>query len=141
MYQNVRRYVGKCPSDGDISSTALPSGCFPALQEHALSDSQVPLEFRNTDVSVETIDHIRPASILVPPPLFAAPSEFEDFFENGAMALQLVGADGIILRANKAELDLLGYEAGEYIGRNIIEFHAAIQSLRISLRGSREAKS
>jgi PAS domain-containing protein len=51
-------------------------------------------------------------------------SEIEDFFENGAVALHLVGADGTILRPNKAELDLLGYEAGEYIGRNIIEFHA-----------------
>jgi PAS domain S-box-containing protein len=75
-------------------------------------------------VSVETIDHMRLASIPVPPPLFGAPSEIEDFFENGAVALHLVGADGIILRANKAELDLLGYEAGEYIGRSIVEFHA-----------------
>lgn len=48
----------------------------------------------------------------------------EDFFENGALALHLVGADGTILRANRAELDLLGYSAEEYIGRNIAEFHA-----------------
>src|SRR3569832_1392167 len=48
----------------------------------------------------------------------------EDFFENGALALHLVGADGTILRANKAELDLLGYSREEYIGRNVAEFHA-----------------
>jgi PAS domain S-box-containing protein len=50
--------------------------------------------------------------------------ELEDFFENGAVALHLVGSDGTILRANKAELDLLGYATAEYVGRNIREFHA-----------------
>jgi PAS domain S-box-containing protein len=50
--------------------------------------------------------------------------DFEDFFENGAIALHLVGADGIILHANKAELELLGYEAEDYIGKHIADFHA-----------------
>ncbi|WP_244919984.1 sensor histidine kinase [Rhizobium grahamii] len=35
-----------------------------------------------------------------------------------------MGSDGTILRANQAELDLLGYAADEYIGRQISEFHA-----------------
>jgi PAS domain S-box-containing protein len=48
----------------------------------------------------------------------------EDLFENAAIAIHLVGADGTILRANKAELDLLGYSADQYIGRNIATFHA-----------------
>jgi PAS domain S-box-containing protein len=47
----------------------------------------------------------------------------DDFFENGAVALHLVGADGTILKANKAELDLLGYSAHEYIGQHIARFH------------------
>ncbi|MBZ9759757.1 PAS domain S-box protein [Mesorhizobium sp. CA8] len=51
-------------------------------------------------------------------------SELEDFFENAAVALHLVANDGTILRANRAELDLLGYAAEEYVGRNIREFHA-----------------
>nr|WP_206113508.1 PAS domain S-box protein [Rhizobium laguerreae] len=50
--------------------------------------------------------------------------DYEDFFQNGALPLHLVGADGTILRANRAELDMLGYSAGEYIGRKISEFHA-----------------
>jgi PAS domain S-box-containing protein len=50
--------------------------------------------------------------------------DLEDFFENGAVALHLVAGDGTILRANKAELDLLGYTADDYIGRDISEFHA-----------------
>ena len=48
----------------------------------------------------------------------------EDFFENGAIALHIVDGDGKILRANKAELELLGYPAEEYIGRHVAEFHA-----------------
>jgi PAS domain S-box-containing protein len=51
-------------------------------------------------------------------------SELEDFFENGAVGLHIVSGEGIIQRANKAELDLLGYEPEEYVGRHIAEFHA-----------------
>ena len=47
-----------------------------------------------------------------------------DFFENAAIGLHWVGADGTILRANRAELDMLGYTADEYIGRNVADFHA-----------------
>ncbi|MDB5445191.1 MAG: signal transduction histidine kinase [Phenylobacterium sp.] len=50
--------------------------------------------------------------------------DLEDFFENGAMGLHLVSQDGIILRANRAELEMLGYAADEYVGRSIREFHA-----------------
>lgn len=49
--------------------------------------------------------------------------DYQDFFENGAVGLHLVGADGIILHANKAELDLLGYPAEDYVGRHIAEFY------------------
>ena len=49
--------------------------------------------------------------------------DYRDFFENGAVALHFVNADGIILHANKAELDLLGYPAAEYVGRHIGDFY------------------
>ena len=54
----------------------------------------------------------------------ASTVDLEDFFENGAVPLHIVGADGTILRANRAELDLLGYAPAEYIGRSITDFHA-----------------
>ena len=58
-------------------------------------------------------------------PEFSRPGfDFEDFFENGGIALHLVGSDGLILHANKAELQLLGFSADEYIGRPIANFHA-----------------
>ncbi|TGP85994.1 MULTISPECIES: PAS domain S-box protein [unclassified Mesorhizobium] len=50
--------------------------------------------------------------------------DYHDFFENGGVALHLVSADGVILHANNAELDLIGYPAEEYVGRHIAEFHS-----------------
>jgi PAS domain S-box-containing protein len=49
--------------------------------------------------------------------------EFSDFVENAAEGLHRVGADGTILWANKAELQMLGYRWEEYVGRHIAEFH------------------
>lgn len=40
------------------------------------------------------------------------------------MALHWAGPDDTILRANRAELELLGYSPEEYIGHHIAEFHA-----------------
>jgi PAS domain S-box-containing protein len=50
--------------------------------------------------------------------------ELEDFIENSSVPLHWVDGNGIIVWANKAELDALGYSKEEYIGRNIKEFHA-----------------
>ncbi len=51
-------------------------------------------------------------------------AELRDFVENATVGLHWVGADGTILWANRAELELLGYSQEEYVGRNIVEFHA-----------------
>lgn len=51
-------------------------------------------------------------------------SSLEDFFDNGTVGLHLVARDGTILRANRAELELLGYESGDYVGRPVSDFHA-----------------
>ena len=50
--------------------------------------------------------------------------QLSDFVNNGAIGLHWVGADGTILWANQAELELLGYSQEEYIGHHISEFHA-----------------
>jgi len=49
--------------------------------------------------------------------------KFRDLAETTSIALHWVGPDGTILWANRAELELLGYEAEEYIGQNIAKFH------------------
>jgi PAS domain S-box-containing protein len=49
--------------------------------------------------------------------------ELDDFFENAAVGLHLVSANGTILRANRTELQMLGYSPEEYVGRSITDFH------------------
>jgi len=49
--------------------------------------------------------------------------ELTDFVENATVGLHWVGPDGMILWANRAEMELLDYTREEYIGHNIAEFH------------------
>ena len=56
--------------------------------------------------------------------LRASEEELSDFFENASVGLHWIDADGRILRANKAELAMLGYAADEYIGQPVTAFHA-----------------
>jgi PAS domain S-box-containing protein len=53
-----------------------------------------------------------------------AEEELRDFVENASVGMHWVGADGTIIWANQAELDLLGYTREEYIGQPIAQFHA-----------------
>ncbi len=53
-----------------------------------------------------------------------AEQELKDFLENAPIALRCIAADGTILWANRAELDLFGYSREEYTGTNIIDVHA-----------------
>jgi PAS domain S-box-containing protein len=46
-----------------------------------------------------------------------------DLFEGAPIPMHWVGPDGLILWANRAELELLGYEHDEYVGKPIAEFH------------------
>lgn len=51
-------------------------------------------------------------------------AHLREYLENAAEGLHWVAADGTILWANRAELDMLGYRADEYLGHHIAEFHA-----------------
>jgi PAS domain S-box-containing protein len=52
-----------------------------------------------------------------------------DFFENANVGLHWGAADGTILRANRAELDMLGYTREEYIGHPLSVFHIDREAL------------
>jgi PAS domain S-box-containing protein len=52
-----------------------------------------------------------------------------DFVDNATVGLHWVLADGTIEWANDAELNLLGYTREEYVGRNIMEFHADAEKI------------
>jgi diguanylate cyclase (GGDEF)-like protein/PAS domain S-box-containing protein len=60
--------------------------------------------------------------------------DLEDFFENATVGLCWLGPDGTILRANPAELDLVGYGRDEYVGRDVRQFHVDPQVVEDVLR-------
>jgi PAS domain S-box-containing protein len=49
--------------------------------------------------------------------------QLTDLVENATVGLHAVGPDGIILWANRHELEMLGYTLDEYVGQHISEFH------------------
>jgi PAS domain S-box-containing protein len=55
--------------------------------------------------------------------LRSSEEELSDFFEHASVGLHWLDPDGRIVRANRAELAMLGYAADEYVGRLITEFH------------------
>ena len=58
----------------------------------------------------------------------------QDYVDTAPIGLHWVNAEGIIIWANQAELDMLGYGADEYIGRHIGEFHATQEGATEILR-------
>lgn len=56
--------------------------------------------------------------------------ELSDFLENAAVPLHWVDDNGIIIWANQAELDTLGFAMEEYIGSHISAFHADQETIR-----------
>lgn len=54
---------------------------------------------------------------------------FRDLAETAAIAINWAAPDGTILWANQAELEMLGYQAEDYIGRNIAEFYVDAPAL------------
>ena len=60
--------------------------------------------------------------------------ELADFFENASVGMHWVGPDGVILRANRTELEMLGYTREEYVGRPIVEFHDDREAMADILR-------
>ena len=53
-----------------------------------------------------------------------------DFAENASVGLQWIDRDGIIIWANKAELELLGYTPEEFFGQPVSRFHADSKAIR-----------
>lgn len=56
-------------------------------------------------------------------------NELREFLETATEGIHQVGPDGTILWANKAELEMFGYQAHEYIGHDIREFHADVGTI------------
>ncbi len=61
-------------------------------------------------------------------------SDLIELVQNLPMPLCSVASDGTILWANSTELAFTGYNAAEYVGRNIAEFHEDPETIAILLR-------
>ena len=60
--------------------------------------------------------------------------ELEDFIEHTPVGIRWTGPDGTILRANQAELAMLGYRSEEYVGRNVAALHVDPEAAADTLR-------
>ena len=84
-----------------------------APEETSANGHSQPHDFGSNDVLLRELEALRRSDAVL-----------RDFIETSTICLHWVGADGKILWANQAELDLLGHTREQYIGRNITEFHA-----------------
>jgi PAS domain S-box-containing protein len=100
-----------CDGDCGVLIAGSPQQDFPAQTDRLLlsvaaNQAAVVLQRRQADETLHRNER-----------------ELADFFENATVGLHWVGPDGIILRANRAQLNLLGYSLDEYVGHPIAEFH------------------
>lgn len=72
--------------------------------------------------------------------LLQSEEAYFDFFEHAPVAIHWLGPDGTILKANQAELDMLGYTRAEYIGRNIKEFFVKEEAINNVLKELNKGK-
>ena len=66
--------------------------------------------------------------------LHSAQQELSDFVENGSIGMHWVGPDGVILWANRNELEMLGYTREEYVGHHIANFHTDPPAVKDTLQ-------
>jgi PAS domain S-box-containing protein len=102
--------------------------------ERIIDDSAAPI--RSADGGAQGVVLVfrdNSARRLAEKRLSQSEKELNDFFDNASVGMHWVGRTGTILRANRAELEMLGYPSEEYVGRNIAEFHVDADLIRTIL--------
>lgn len=79
---------------------------------HELEQANAELK-KESDARAEALAHLEQSR-----------AELADLFDNALVGIHMVGPDGVILHANRAELEMLGYTRDEYVGHPVTEFHA-----------------
>ena len=87
-----------------------------------MADGRLLLTGRRTGAVMNSTASSSPVAYAIDDKVVQFESELIDFFQNAPIALHWLNGSGIIVWANKKELDTLGYTAEEYIGHNIMEF-------------------
>jgi PAS domain S-box-containing protein len=111
----------------DVHDSAAPAESFTALSADDGRERQVVLLQQRAamlEAEIEQREELEKALREALAGRRRAERELKDFLDNATVPLHRVGPDGTILWANEAELELVGYPAEDYIGRNITEFHA-----------------
>ncbi len=57
-----------------------------------------------------------------------------DFMQNAVLGIHWVDQNGIVIWANRAELEMLGYESSEYIGQVLHDFHVDRVAIRCAFQ-------
>ncbi len=99
----------------------LPAGVAPGVPAatHPLGATLAELQHKAAVLEVEVAKRTQAEQTLR-----RREKELADFLENAAEGLNRIDADGRIVWANRAELELLGYEPHDYIGQPAACFHA-----------------
>jgi PAS domain S-box-containing protein len=64
-----------------------------------------------------------------------------DFFDNAPIGFHCLGPDGIILQANRADWEMLGYSEAEYVGHPVLDFHIEPDRMAEKLRALARGES
>jgi PAS domain S-box-containing protein len=122
-------------TSGDPAARALKEGTIVGLANHTVLIAKDGTERPIDDSAAPIRDdagHVYGAVLifrdiaerkLAEEALRSSERELSEFFENATVGLHWVGPNGIILRANRTELEMLGYTREEYVGHTIAEFH------------------
>jgi PAS domain S-box-containing protein len=121
----------------DHHSAVMPTESYFALKDSGEKTREIAILQQKARALEAEVAHRRE----VEKELVRRERELADFFDNAAEGLHKVAADGRILWANRAEVELLGYEREEYVGRSISDFHVdqdVIHDILAKLRAGEE---
>ncbi len=122
--QNDRSIVERQAAEAGASGYVPKDELYVALVdtiEKIVSDRLAPEFSRGSSLNNPATDSARPIRRTTTMP--ASDAELRKFLETTMVALHWVGPDGVILWANQAELDLVGYTREEYVGQRSAGFH------------------
>jgi PAS domain S-box-containing protein len=131
--------------NGELRLAVIPVGCEESGGGVLVAGSQQPDFPGQTDQLLLVVAANQADVVLqkkrAEEQLHRTEQDLSDFIDNSVLGLHWLGPDGTILRANRAELNLLGYSPSEYLGHHISDFHAdkdVIESILRRLRGGED---
>ena len=119
----------------DAAVKAMKAGANDYVMKKAMARLVPSIERELVDASNRRIRHQAEKA------LRRSQQDLNDFFENAPLSLHWAAPDGIILRVNAAELNMLGYGQKEYVGHSVTEFFVEPAEADEALRRLRRGES